>query len=364
MFARASTTRTAFKTCLVGLFIALASPALFAEVIPANDPGFTYYGRVDAGDPQAPAIMWSGTYVEFGVEDASSLRLILDDSKGQNYFDVIVNGDEANMQVIDCVKGKHSYEVNLPTTTSRVTVFKRTEYTQGTTLFEGIDLPEGAKMLPPAPAPSRRIEFFGDSITCGMGNLAPDNAKDGNIDEKDNYLAYGAMTARNLDADYRCISRSGIGIIKSWYPLVMPELYNRLDPNDPSSRWDFTQWTPDVVVINLFQNDSWLLARMEPGTAPGPEAIVQAYKDFVGSIRKEYPQAHIVCALGSMDATREGSPWPGYIEEAVAQMNAAGDKNVSVCFFPFDGFSKHPRVKHHHRNAEILTDHIRQQTGW
>ncbi len=49
----------------------------------------------------------------------------------------------------------------------------------------------------------------------------------------------------------------------SWFPEIMPEIYDRLNPGDPDSKWDFTLFTPDVVVINLFQNDSWLVNNPE-----------------------------------------------------------------------------------------------------
>lgn len=351
----------ALKAWLAFTFTALIPQGLCAETITADDPAFTYSGRIDFSDPQAPALMWSGTAVEFGVE-GPSVVLILDDSTGNSFYQVIANGDDAHPVIIDCEKGLHSYPVELPTGTSRVLLFKRNEGTSGKTLFKGVELPEGASLLLPAPAPSRRIEFYGDSITCGMGNEAPDEGKDNDEAEKNNYMAYGAITARNLDAQYRCIARSGIGVVTSWFPLTMPEMYNRLDPNDPASTWDFSQWQPDVVVINLFQNDKWLTPKMDP--VPTPDEIVAAYADFVSAIRAEYPDAHIVCALGSMDATEPGNPWPGYVEKAVAQLQAGGDENLSVCFFPFDGFRKHPRVRHHQRNAEILTAHIRGVTGW
>lgn len=45
----------------------------------------------------------------------------------------------------------------------------------------------------------------------------------------------------------------------SWFPLIMPEMYDRLDPTDSSSKWDFSKYTPDLVVINLLQNDSWII---------------------------------------------------------------------------------------------------------
>ena len=41
----------------------------------------------------------------------------------------------------------------------------------------------------------------------------------------------------------------------SWFPLIMPEMYDRLTPTEASSKWDFSSYQPDVVVVNLFQND-------------------------------------------------------------------------------------------------------------
>ena len=108
----------------------------------------------------------------------------------------------------------------------------------------------------------------------------------------------------------------------------MPEMYDLLDATDPTSKWDFSAYTPEIVVINLFQNDSWLFKIPDHAEfkarfgsrAPGAGEIVAAYRDFVTAVRARYPKAHIICALGNMDATRQGSPWPGYIEQAVAEL--------------------------------------------
>jgi hypothetical protein len=187
-----------------------------------------------------------------------------------------------------------------------------------------------------------------------MGNEAPDVAKDDKNIHRNNYLAYGAVAARNLDAQYGCIARSGIGLMKSWFDMVMPDYWDRLNPASPEIRWDFSKWVPHVVVVNLFQNDSWLVKKMTP--VPTEECIVTAYVDFVSGIRAVYPEAHIVCALGSMNAARNGSLWPGYIHQAVERM---GDENISECIFPFNGWGKHPRVRHHAEMAEQLTANIR-----
>lgn len=89
----------------------------------------------------------------------------------------------------------------------------------------------------------------------------------------------------------------------------MLDYYDQLSAaGNNDSVWHFDSWTPDVVAINLFQNDSWLIERdkrMSP--APSDAQIIEAYKAFVQKIRTHYPSAQIICALGSMDAVRPGS---------------------------------------------------------
>ena len=84
----------------------------------------------------------------------------------------------------------------------------------------------------------------------------------------------------------------------------------------------------------------------------------------MAKIRSLYPKAYIVCALGSMEATKAGSPWPGYVKSAVANLAKAGDKRIDTIFFPFTGYGAHPRVKQHQSNAEMLTAFIRKKVGW
>jgi hypothetical protein len=161
-------------------------------------------------------------------------------------------------------------------------------------------------------------------------------------------------------------SQSGIGVMISWFPFTMPDFYDQLSAvGDNDSHWDFASWTPDVVVINLLQNDSWLIGRdhkLQP--EPDDAARIARYRDFVARIRQLYPKAYIVCALGSMDATRPGSPWPGYVESAVAQLHAGGDARIATIFFPFTGYGQHPRVKQHQANAALLTAFIKEKMGW
>jgi len=317
-------------------------------------------GRTGVSESGTPVLYWSGASVQARFE-GTSLSVKLDDKTGNNFYDVIIDGHDTKPVILDCVPGVQTYTVvsNLAAGVHEVFLFRRTEGSDGPTVFLGFVLDEGATLKPKPKRSERQIEFYGDSITCGMGIEAPDDATDNSNAHRNNYLAYGAVTARNLNAEYRCIARSGIGIIKSWFDLVMPDYWDRINPNDSVTQWDFTTWTPDVVVVNLFQNDSWLIGKMKP--VPTEEQIVQSYMTFVAGIRAVYPRAHIVCALGSMAATQEGSPWPGYIHQAVERL---GDEKMSECMFSFKGWRKHPRVRHHRDMADQLTEHIRSVLNW
>ncbi|HAL82347.1 MAG TPA: hypothetical protein DCO83_09000 [Mucilaginibacter sp.] len=235
--------------------------------------------------------------------------------------------------------------------------------------FTSFNLKRAAKFYRPPPAHKRKIEFFGNSISCGYA-VEDTSGKDRGTSPYENaYLSYTALTARHFNADFHNTSKSGIGITVSWFPLTMPEMYDRLDATDPNSKWDFSKYTPDVVVINLFQNDSWIvkLTNNEQFKArfgaipPTPEFIINAYADFVRKIRGRYPKAHIICILGSMDATKAGSPWPGYIDKAVAGLN---DHNIYTHFIPYKNTNGHPSVKEQQALADDLIGFIEQNIKW
>ncbi|MXV50460.1 hypothetical protein GS399_05700 [Pedobacter sp. HMF7647] len=213
------------------------------------------------------------------------------------------------------------------------------------------------------------MEFYGNSITCGY-SVEDTSDKDSPASQYENhYLSYAALTARHFNANYNCIAKSGIGILISWFPYVMPDVYDRLDPNDPKSKWDFSKFSPEIVVINLFQNDSWLTKRPEHvefkrlfGTIPPTEdKIVSSYLSFLKSIREKYPKAKIICALGNMDATKEGSPWPGYISKAVSQLD---DQAVYTYFFPYKNTAGHPKINEQKVMSNQLIQFIEEKFKW
>lgn len=352
----------------VGLGIALAYSASANTLVAANDSHLQYTGRIDFSNPAAPQLSWPGTSITANFT-GQYLALNLDDQFGKNYFNVFIDGDLKRPIIIKAEAGEKNYVVaaNLAPGKHNFLLTKRTEGEEGATLFKGVELADRQQMLAPPARPKHKIEFFGDSITSGMGNESTDDGPDHLLKDKNNFMAYDAITARNLNAELHVTSQSGIGIMVSWFPFVMPQFYDQLSAvGNNDSQWDFSSWIPDVVVINLFQNDSWLIDRDHKlNPVPTDDERIQAYVDFVKSIRAKYPKAYVVCALGSMDATKEGSKWPGYITAAVANLKQSDPAaKIDTLFFEFTGFGGHPRVKQHQANAAKLTALIKQRMAW
>ncbi|MCW8128619.1 SGNH/GDSL hydrolase family protein [Microbulbifer halophilus] len=350
------------------LCLALVSARVPAATrVDADAEALQYTGRIDFSDRKAPLLSWPGSSIEANFT-GTSLALVLDDEQGNNYYNVIVDGNRRHPFVLQAKKGEHRYEIGYGLSPGKhsLEIVKRTEGAEGATAFKGLLLSDDARLLPPPERPERRMEIYGDSISCGMGNEGADNGRDDLASEKNNYWAYGSVAARRLDAELHTICRSGIGIMVSWFPFTMPQYYDQLSAvGDNDSRWDFSRWTPDVVVINLFQNDSWLIdreKRLDP--IPSDKERIQAYVDFVRSIRAKYPEAQIICALGSMDATANDK-WPDYIRAAVKQMRSEfDDEKLATLFFDYTGYGQHPRIAQHVANGEKLAAFIKRKMDW
>ena len=346
----------------------LAGQAWAAVTVGADNANLQYTGRVDQRNAAAPEISWPGTSIG-GNFTGTTLAVKLDDRLGKNFFDVYIDGDLTRPVLVQAEKGGKTYPVadKLAPGRHSFLITKRSEGEEGATVFQGLELADGGTMLAPPPRKQRRIEFFGDSISSGMGNESPADGPDHLVKDKNSFMSYASITARALDAELHLISQSGIGVMISWFPFTMPDFYDQLNAvGNNDTVWDFKRWTPDVVVINLFQNDSWLVDR-EKRLSPMPDDAqrVAAYRKFVETIRSKYPKAYIVCALGSMDAVRVGSKWPGYVRTAVDQMRDENkDARIDTVVLPYTGFSGHPRIPQHRDNAALLTALIREKMGW
>ncbi len=160
-----------------------------------------------------------------------------------------------------------------------------------------------------------KMEFYGDSITCGYGVMGSNSSRFYSYEE-DSTRSYAYMTAELLGADARFMCSSGKGIVASCEgnrnAIKVSEFWKWTNPQ--GDLYDLTSWTPDVCVLNCGTNDAW-------GGVSDAEFTERGVK-FLKDVREAYPNAKIIWAFGMMDETKLGA-----VEKAVS-IFAEADKNV------------------------------------
>ena len=331
-------------------------PPAGTHFVSAADSRFRYEGRFDRTDLAAPVVVWQGSriWIDF---TGDHLVFRFDGLSGQNFFDVHVDdaqtvfavpagADQRIVCPLPLIGGRH-----------RLMLFKRSEAAAGTARFRGIELAPAADVAAPA-APGYRLamEFVGDSITVGACN--EDGAADQWEDRRthNNALSYGAMTAAAFNADYRNIAVSGMGVVVGWVPFRAAEAWDRVYPDPKSLRADLTVWRPDVVFVNLGENDdSFTHAKGRPF----PATFSADYVGLVRAIRRAHPAATIVLLRGGMYGGAKSPALRQAWETAVTELERADPK---IAHFVFQHWSSnHPRVSDDRAMADELAAWLKHQ---
>ena len=328
--------------------------------ISSNNHKIQYEGRIGRTADSAADLSWPGSSVLIRFE-GTEIKALLKDETGKNTFNVIIDQKNISKLELDTAKKYYTLASSLPKGIHTIELFKRTESRWGSAFFYGFSIAGNAKLFQPLEK-KLKMEFFGNSITCGYA-IEDSTGDSGDAKFENNYLSYASLTARHFNAANHNTAVSGIGIMVSWFSFIMPGVWDKLNTGNRNIYWNFSSYQPDIVVINLFQNDSWIVTqpnnpefkRVFGTTAPDSVFIINSYKKFVNGIRKKYPHAKIICALGAMDITRKNSPWPGYVKQAVAEMD---DKKMFTYFFPQCNSTGHPRIKHQQEMADQLINFI------
>lgn len=310
---------------------------------------------------------WTNTGIEFTFIGTDAFLTVGPTVAGAGNFPCIaVYVDNEEPVRIDELKSFKKVQVakSLPHGEHTVKVLKVSEST-GTPIAMGsitISSSESkaVQLLPPPAVSERKMLFFGDSITAGYGNLGKPENKNFYTYEQDGMQTYASLTAKALSADAHYVCISGRGVYQSLdgsYDNVMP-LY--IDTAVPSMNlnWNSSLFTPDLIVINLGTNDSWM--------GVSAENLETAAKNFLTALRERYPNAKILWCYGIM-----GDFYDSLLTKIMADFN---NEYGNAGYFKLEtadttteaegGANGHPNVAAHQKRAQALTQKIQEFMDW
>jgi lysophospholipase L1-like esterase len=252
---------------------------------------------------------FTGTYAKAEIDNKT---YVTGDSSFDTFVAVFIDGDAQPYARFRLEEGRREYVLYHSEEKKRTTVrlMKMSEAAFGSYGIMSLetDDPRGAV---PSREFSPRIEFIGDSITCGYGNEGVYNQDTFCTEQENPTKAYAVLTAQQLQAEFQLISWSGIGLISDYVDpdvnepgeeILMPELYSYIDKKT-SEAWNFTKWKyngaydPDLVVIHIGTNDASYTREI----ADREQKYAETYYRFLKEVRTANPRAQILCILGLMD---------------------------------------------------------------
>ena len=335
-----------------------------------SDPNIEFYGRWDTTDPGNYRADWGPVYIKINFT-GTSVAIDMQDSAYQNNYQYSIDGG-AFVEMLANTSTTYVLASGLADTTHTLNFVRRTDCTFGITNFKGFKAaPAGTFTLTaPDARPPRKLEFIGDSITCGCGN----EGTGGNTRFNENgYLAFGPVASRAMNAEWSLVSRGGLGVYRNWNEQTIPPtedhaidyykqtLYNSADP-----LWVYNTWVPDAVVIALGTNDAGTIM-------PTQAEFETAYTELVTKVRTEYPSTVIFC-MDPVPYWTNTITIDGYIQNVVTAFNGLGDNDVHylnvndsssyLLAADYIGDNTHPTVGGHQKVADRIVPQIQSVMGW
>ena len=255
---------------------------------------FRLYGRPFYVD-DVPALSWSNSGIEFCAE-FERFTVYFGDyvSEMPVYVKIYVDGKEFK----HAVSGKNNAAV-LEGFKNEPHTVKILRISEGDVLLtvrfirifgyrtEFLALPKQNKRL--------KLEFLGDSITCGYGVTASCEQTEFLTCEEDSTQTYAYLTAAALDAEIRTVSISGQGIVHSCGEGVgirMEEILKLRARGHSDVYRSEENWQPDFFILNAGTNDKC--------EHTDSETFRRYSLKLLADIRAMYPKAHIIWLYGMM----------------------------------------------------------------
>ncbi|MDR0944435.1 MAG: electron transporter RnfD [Ruminococcus sp.] len=343
----------------------------------ADNKFFDYMGRIDLSVHTAPQFFYAGSMVRFRFT-GTSLSVILNrfETCGSQWITAVIDGKEYYVKSdfadngIDIVV---NFTDDLEDTVHTACIVKRHE-TNERFIFKGAIV---KNLIPPAFEDDLKIEVFGDSVCAG--ELTELSGFDGCEDPENTNLAYDnvlhsfvMIAAKNLNAKIHNNSQGGLALLSGTGWFHMPDLFGLEDSFDKMcyvsdlgkvSKWDFTRYIPDVVIIEVAQNDSHNgITDTIDLSMKNPEHKKRwsdKYKEIVRTLHSYYKTAKYIFTTTILNHEEE---WDKTLIEISDELNKEGIKCYKNTFTNNGcGTPGHPRASEQQKMADELTAFIREK---
>ena len=244
-----------------------------------------------------------------------------------------------------------------------LTIYKATEARNGTLLFSGTT----AAMIPLKKVKKKKvkIEFIGNSITCGYGNDSSEiPCHSGEwYDQHNAYLAYGPILSRALEVNFLVSAVSGIGIYRNWNhenkeAPTMPEVYENLYLNEDASKPYPFDFHPDIVSICLGTNDLSNSDGKKQRLPFDKNKFIENYVAFIKKVYKHNPKAQIVLLSSPMLNDERNEVFMSCLKKIIKEFET-DEQHKKIAFFEYEpmqpkGCDYHPDIEDHKVMAKQL----------
>lgn len=362
---------------------------IVGEVVKATNPLIQYVGRVSFAKNETASFNFPGTSI-FARFQGSSLKMICRPMTG--YFMAQVDGCEPFKVGFNAERDSVvTVAAALPKGEHQVKLMYVIEGLFRTPEFRGFVLDKGCSLVKSPDLPERKIEFIGNSITCGYGVESIEMTDPFEDETENHWLTYANIVSDSLKAQHTSISRSGIGVYRNYDgPKTgsaenMPWQYEYTLFNKHDEKWDFAKYQPQLVCINLGTND---LSTDNYDI----QLYEKNYRMFLTTVRSKYPDAKIVLLTGPMLGKKESSEQRAALDRICADANKSGftlvnktvvdkkgkikkakklgDKEIYRFDFSFQkgdlgyGASWHPSKLQHQKMAKELLPFLKNLMNW
>ena len=326
--------------------------------------GFIYKGRIEKAENNAVILIGSASSVSFNFtgNECDIFLKSIDSWEHHNYVSLVLDGEYIGRLKIE--KGETKpYKVSVTQSKKEhnLAIYKATEAANGSVLFERTT----AKLTGIEPVIKKKIEFIGNSITCGMGNDTKEiPCGTGEwFDQHNAYWAYGPILSRSLNVDYLLSSVSGIGMYRNWNDehveeAIMPDVYENLYLNkDNSKPYDFS-FQPDIVSICLGTNDLSDGDGIKPRLPFNEEKYISNYINFIKTVYSHTPKTQIVLLTSPMVSGERNITLVKCLKKVIASFD--NDKeHKEIVLFEYEpmepkGCGYHPDIEDHKIMASQL----------